>query len=89
MPGAKHACPIKRRLLVAGHPADRELAFQQALGGGPKQRAVVANLGKHGLGHAEQAAKLGVPALRVNVVERSPRCVGDVRRVDLTAGQPP
>src|SRR5205085_3369249 len=47
------------------------------------------DFGQQRLRHAENPAKLGVPSLLADIVQRSPAGIGDVRRVDVPARQAP
>src|SRR6185295_6172878 len=79
----------QRRLLVARDPGDRERRVEQPRCRRAIDPAVLVNLRQDRIGHAEQCAQLGVPAVGANREQRGAAGVGDVGGVDRAAGQPP
>ena len=79
VPGVEAGLTEQRRLLVAGHAGHGHLVAVQRVRPGRAQHAAArAHLGQGPLGHAEQRAQLGDPALLDDVVEERARGVGRV-----------
>ena len=78
-----------RRLLVAGHAANRQINGQYAIGAGAEIRHIIVHLRQNFARHIEQRQKLIIPIMRVNIENAGARGIGRIRRVHLPAAQLP
>ena len=79
----------ERCLLVARHSADAHLSVEESGGGHPERPAIVSHFREERLGNAEEAAKVRVPSLGVNVIKQRPGGIGGIGGVNSAARQPP
>src|SRR4029453_15665040 len=86
----REACLAKQGgLLVSSHAGNLELLIEQARCGEAEEAAIVVHLGEERFGNAKQTAELGIPTLVMDVEQRCSGRIRNVRRIDLSAGQPP
>jgi hypothetical protein len=81
--------PEQRRLLVTGHPGDRQRQVEERRGIGRRDLAPVGHqLGQRVARHAEQPAQLVRPVACAEVEQQGPARVGDIGDVVGAAGHP-